>query len=57
MTAKFVYYQEDHWWIGWLADYPDYRTQGESFEELQSNLREIYADLASGDIPFVPQVS
>ncbi len=53
---KFVYYQEDDMWIGWLEEYPDYRTQGETLEELKENLRDIYEDLTSGGIPCVHRV-
>ena len=35
-------------WLGYLEEYPDYWTQGESEEELRANLSDIYADLNSG---------
>jgi hypothetical protein len=38
---KFVYWQDENMWIGYLEDYPDYRTQGESLEELKENLKDI----------------
>ena len=47
----YTYYQEDTMWIGWLEDYPEYRTQGESIDELEENLRDIYFELNSGNIP------
>ncbi len=53
---KFVYYQEEDMWIGWLDEYPDYRTQGETLEELQENLRDIYEEINSGRIPHVRRV-
>jgi hypothetical protein len=28
-TIKYVYWQEDDAWLGYLQDYPDYWTQGE----------------------------
>jgi len=40
-------------WLGYLEEYPDYMTQGESLEELKENLRDVYADLASGAVPYV----
>jgi predicted RNase H-like HicB family nuclease len=43
-------------WIGWLEEFPDYRTQGETLEELKENLIEIYEELTSGKIPFVRQL-
>jgi len=27
MTKKFIYDQEDDMFVGWLEEYPDYRTQ------------------------------
>ncbi len=53
---KFIYYQEDDKWVGWLEEYPDYRTQGYSLEELKENLKEIYHDLGSGDMPNIRKV-
>jgi predicted RNase H-like HicB family nuclease len=55
-TKKFVYYQEEDMWIGWLEEFPDYRTQGETLEELEENLRDIFMELTSGRIPFVHHV-
>ena len=56
MKTKFTYYKEDAMWIGWLEDYPDYRTQGESLSELKENLKDIYSELTSGNIPGVRRV-
>lgn len=53
---KFVYYQEEDMWIGWLEEFPDYRTQGETLEELEENLKDIYGELTSGRIPRVQRV-
>jgi predicted RNase H-like HicB family nuclease len=55
-TKKFVFYQEDDMWIGWLEEYPDYRTQGATLEELKENLKDVYNDLTSGEIPAVRRV-
>ena len=52
-TKKFIYYQEDDMLIGWLEEFPDYRTQGETLDELKENLQDIYAELSSGRIPKV----
>ena len=49
----FVYYQEDKMLVGWLEEYPDYRTQGETLEELIKNLKDIYKDISAGQIPQV----
>ena len=55
-TKKFVYYEENGTLVGWLEEYPDYRTQGESMDELQTNLLDLYRDLASGEVPCVRRV-
>jgi hypothetical protein len=39
------------------AVYPDYWTQGQSLEDLQAHLRELYQDLTSGEIPGIRKVS
>ena len=53
---KFVYYQDDDMWIGWLEEYPDYRTQGETLDELMDNLKDVLEELESGRIPYVRRV-
>ena len=45
-TIKFIYYQEDDLWVGWLEEFPDYRTQGMSLDELKDNLKDIYEEPA-----------
>ena len=55
--AKFVYWRDEDMWLGYLEEYPDYMTQGESFEELCENLRDIYEEITSGAIPCVRRVA
>ena len=38
-------------WLGYFEEFPDYLTEGETLEELQENLRDLYRDLSSGEIP------
>ncbi len=56
-SKKYVYWEDGGMWIGYFEDYPDYLTQGASLEELKENLRDMYKDLTSGDIPHVRRVS
>ena len=56
-TQKYVYWQEEDMWLGYLEEYPDYWTQGESREELQENLKDIFQELTSGNIPGVRRVA
>lgn len=53
MKLKYVYWQDGTWWLGYLDEYPDYQTQGSSLEELLENLKDIYLELNSGNIPSV----
>lgn len=55
-TRKFVYYQEEDMFVGWLEEYPDYRTQGETMAQLEENLKDLYLELNSGAIPHVRRV-
>jgi predicted RNase H-like HicB family nuclease len=54
---KFVYYQEDDMYVGYLEEFPDYMTQGKTLEELELNLIDIYKELTSGRIPCVHHVA
>jgi hypothetical protein len=55
-TKRFIYYEEDGMFIGWLEECPDYRTQSETMDQLKENLLEIHKDLCSGNIPCVRKV-
>jgi len=55
-TAKFAYWQDGDYVLGFLNEYPDYQTQGKSKEELVSNLRDLLTDLESGEVPFIRKV-
>lgn len=54
--VKTVVWQDGNEWLGYLQEYPDYWTQGESFEDLKEHLRELYTDLSGGAIPGVRRV-
>lgn len=49
-VKKIIYYQDEDMFIGWLEEFPDYKTQGETIDELKENLKDIYDDLTSGKI-------
>src|SRR5262249_23642741 len=55
-TVKFVHWQEGDAWIGYLQDYPDYWTQGESLDDLKAHLKDLYDDLTSGELPGIRKV-
>jgi hypothetical protein len=54
---KYIFWQDDEMWLGYLEEYPDYWTQGETQEELKENLVHIYKDVASGTLPNVRRVA
>jgi predicted RNase H-like HicB family nuclease len=56
-TARYVYWQDGDMWIGYFAEFPDYMTQGESMEDLQDHLRDLYKDLTSGEIPGIRRLA
>ena len=56
-STKYIDRQDDRHWLGYLQGYPDYWSQGESLDDLQSNLRDLYRDLTSGEIPGVPKLA
>jgi predicted RNase H-like HicB family nuclease len=56
-TATYVYWKDGKVWLGYLEEYPDYRTQGKTRKELEDNLRDIYSELTSGSIPNVRRVA
>jgi predicted RNase H-like HicB family nuclease len=47
-TLKHVYWQDEGMWLGYLEECPDYVTQGETLEDLQEHLRDIYQEVTSG---------
>jgi hypothetical protein len=55
-TKRFIYYEEAGLFVGWLEEYPDYRTQGETINLLQDNLLDLYKEVTSGEIPCVRRV-
>lgn len=60
MTKKrYVYWQDERFWLGYLEEFPDYWTQGETETEaeLKENLLDLYRDLSSGAIPHVRRVA
>jgi hypothetical protein len=43
-------------WLGYLQEYPDYWTQGESLEDLKQHLESLYADLTTGELAGIRKV-
>lgn len=43
-SLAYTYWQDESMWLGYLDKYPDYITQGETYEELKENLKDIYSE-------------
>jgi len=56
-SARYVHWQDGETWLGYFEEFPDYLTQGETLEELQKNLRDLYRDLTSGEFPGIRRVA
>lgn len=57
VKQKYVYWKDDDMWLGYLEEFPDYWTQGETEEELKESLIDLYKELSSGTIPNVLRVA
>ena len=55
-TAKIIVWQGDGGWLGYLQDYPDYWTQGETLDDLKEHLKDLYKDVTSGASPGIRRV-
>ena len=55
-VIKIVVWEEDGGWLGYLQDYPDYRTQGDTSDDLKDHLKDLYDDITSGEIPGIRKV-
>jgi predicted RNase H-like HicB family nuclease len=55
--TKYIYRQDQGLYLGYLQDYPDYWTQGQSLEDLEFHLRDLYQDLTSGEVPGVRKLA
>ena len=51
--VKFIYWQDGEHWVGYLQEYPDYWTQGESLEDLEEHLKDLHRELTGGQLPGV----
>ncbi len=56
-SQRFTYWEDGDHLLGYFEDFPDYWTQGESFEDLKVQLAALYKDLTSGEIPGIRRVA
>lgn len=50
LVTKIVYWEEGGAWLGYLQNYPDYWTQGDTLADLKEHLKDLYQDISSGQI-------
>lgn len=55
-TVKYVHWQDGDAWLGYLMDYPDYWTQGETLDDLLEHLIDLHREFSSGAVPGVRKV-
>lgn len=55
-VVKIVFWEDDGAWLGYLQEYPDYWTQGETLDELKEHLKDLYLDIIDGLIPGIRKV-
>ena len=55
-TIKITSWKDNDFYVGYLNDYPDYRSQGYSKEELVENLKGLLQDVESDDVPYIIRV-
>ncbi len=52
MTTRFTYWKEDDGkYLGYLNQYPDHWTQGETLEDLKEHLRDLHETFTAHEIP------
>jgi len=57
-TARFTYWREDDGkYLGYLNEFPDHWTQGESLEDLKAHLRDLWELFSDEDLAGVRRES
>jgi predicted RNase H-like HicB family nuclease len=58
MKVAYTYcHEKDGRYLGYLNEYPDHWTQGESLEDLMNHLRDLYETFSSESIPGIRKVA
>jgi predicted RNase H-like HicB family nuclease len=55
-VVKVVVWEDKGAWLGYLQDYPDYWTQGDTLEDLREHLKELHREFVDGQIPGIRKV-
>ena len=46
-----VYWKGERFWLGKLLEYPEIMTQGETVEELETNIKDAYKLMVMDEVP------
>ena len=57
MEIDFTFWKAGDFFIGYLNEFPDYETQGYSLDELKTNLKSLFEDIKSEEIPYIRQTA
>jgi predicted RNase H-like HicB family nuclease len=49
-SVRFVCWQGDDAWLGYLESWPEYLTQGDSLADLFAHLKDLHQDFTTGAI-------
>ena len=55
MELYYSWWMEDDFYLGYIDEYPQYPTQGESLADLEDGLREIYEWIKDGTLKIKEQ--
>ena len=50
-SITMLYWKGEKFWLGKLLEYPEIMTQGETLEELEENMRDVYKLMVMEDVP------
>ena len=50
MQLKYTYEMDGEFYVGYLDDYPEHPTQGESLKDFEENLLDIYKMIQEGEL-------
>jgi len=50
-SMTLLYWKGDQFWLGKLLEHPEIMTQGETLDELERNIKEVYLLMAMDDVP------
>lgn len=46
-----IYWKGEKFWVGKLVEYPEIMTQGETVEELETNMKDAYLMMTMDEVP------